>query len=362
MKKSSLLQISHSLICIVLGTVILREGAFLIVPFLWGVFFAFALNPLSSWLEEKRIPRGVAILISIALVFILASGIVYLFSNQMSGLLKDLPEIRSSFQDNLGHLLGYMNDQFGLGIRVEEALDSLGKLISPGNLNDLLVQTGKTLALIGIIPIYIFLLLYYKDFFREFLKKLNTSRNQDFILGWTEDSTVLIQSYLTGLLKVTAIVAILAGIFFYSIGLKYFVLFALFIAVMNLIPYIGVLFSSFFTVVYVFLTTDSILLPLITVGVLWGIQLVENNIITPIVVGAEVKLNALVVLLAILIGGWLWGVSGMVLFIPILGIVKIKLEKSESYRALAYILGDKIPVFEKRENFWKIFIGKLTGK
>ena len=107
------------------------------------------------------------------------------------------------------------------------------------------MQTGKTLALIGIIPIYIFLLLYYKDFFREFLKKLNTSRNQDFILGWTEDSTVLIQSYLTGLLKVTAIVAILAGIFFYSIGLKYFVLFALFIAVMNLIPYIGVLFSSY---------------------------------------------------------------------------------------------------------------------
>ncbi|MEB2777432.1 AI-2E family transporter [Algoriphagus sp. D3-2-R+10] len=362
MESSKIQQVSQSLICVVLGVIILREGAFLLVPLLWGVFFAFALNPIVSWLENKRLPRGIAILLSIALVLILASGIIYLFSKQMAGLLKDVPEISSSLKDRLDQYLGYINNQFGFGMSYKGAVDSLGTLINPDNFNGLLVQTGKALALIGIIPLYIFLLIYYKDFFWEFLNRLNTTKNQAFFFTWAEDTALMIQAYLTGLLKVTVIVAILVGCFFYIIDVQYFVLFALFIAVLNLIPYVGVVFSSFFTVLYVFLTTDSIFFPILTLGVLWGVQLLENNIITPIIVGAEVKLNALVVLLAILVGGWIWGVSGMVLFIPLLGILKMTLEKSDKYKAYAYLLGDKVPVLEKRENLWKILKRKVTGK
>lgn len=362
MESSRIQQVSHSLVCLIFGVIILREGAFLLVPLLWGIFFAFALNPVVNWLENRRLPRALAILISIALVLVLAAGVIYLFSKQMAGLLKDVPEIRSSLKDFLDQYLGYLNNQFGFEMDYEKAVDSLGRLINTENFNGLLVQTGKALALIGIIPLYIFLLIYYKDFFWEFLNKLNTTKKQAFLLTWTEDTALMIQAYLTGLLKVTAIVAVVVGCFFYVIDIQYFVLFALFIAVFNLIPYVGVVFSSFFTVLYVFLTTDSVFFPILTLGVLWGVQLLENNIITPIVVGAEVKLNALVVLLAILVGGWIWGVSGMILFIPILGLLKMTLEKSEKYKAYAYLLGDQVPIVERRENLWKILIRKLFGK
>jgi len=98
----------------------------------------------------------------------------------------------------------------------------------------------------------------------------------------------VIQSYLSGILKVTLIVSIRAGLFFYIIGVKYFILSAAFIAIMNLIPYIGVYISSFIAVLYISLTADSITYPIIAIAVLRGIQLLENNIITPLVVGSQV--------------------------------------------------------------------------
>ena len=215
--------------------------------------------------------------------------------------------------------------------------------------------------MVGIIPLYTFLLMYYKDFFVEFLIRLS-SKNQGIVINWAQESGRIIQSYLAGMIRVTGIVAILAGIFFYLIGVKYFVLFAAFIAIMNLIPYVGVFISSIFAILYVFLTTDSLFYPIVTFGVLWGIQLLENNIITPLVVGSKVKVNALAVIVAILLGGWLWGISGMVLFIPLIGVLKITLERSAGLRPFAYLLGDEVPVSEESENFWKLATRKYFKK
>ena len=162
------------------------------------------------------------------------------------------------------------------------------------------------------------------------------------------------------MIRVTGIVAFLSGLFFYSIGVEFFILFAVFIALMNLIPFVGVFLSSVFAITYVFLTTDSLIYPLLTFVCLWGIQLLENNLITPMVVGSKVKVNALAVIISILIGGWLWGISGMVLFIPLVGILKITLEKSASLQAFGFLLSDDVQVNEDSENFWKILRKKFS--
>ncbi|MCU0399640.1 MAG: AI-2E family transporter, partial [Algoriphagus sp.] len=133
------------------------------------------------------------------------------------------------------------------------------------------------------------------------------------------------------------------------------------IAIMNLIPYVGVFISSLFAILYVFLTTDTLFYPILTFATLWGIQLFENNIITPLVVGSKVKVNALAVIFAILIGGWLWGVSGMVLFIPLIGVLKITLERNEDLKPFGYLLSDDVPVSEVSENFWKLLQRKISS-
>ncbi|SIN70200.1 AI-2E family transporter [Algoriphagus halophilus] len=352
MKNENLQNIANLLIVLILGFILLKEGSFIIVPLVWGVFFAFALNPMSNWIEKKRIPRGLAILSSILVVSLLALSVFYLLLNQVIGLISDIPEIGSVFNTRVETYLADLQEFFGVELNSNELLDKVG-LFDFGSLNKTIFATGKSIVLAGIIPLYIFLLMYYKDFFVEFLIRRSKDSNEK-IINWAKDSGRVIQFYLAGMLKVTAIVALMSGVFFYLIGVKYFLLFAVFIALMNLIPYVGVFISSLFAILYVFLTTDSLAYPLITFFVLWGIQLIENNLITPLVVGSEVKVNALAVVLAILIGGWVWGISGMILFIPLVGVLKITLEKNENLKAYGFLLGDEITISEESENFWKL--------
>ncbi|SEG45760.1 AI-2E family transporter [Algoriphagus boritolerans] len=350
--------IANFLVILVFGAIVLIEGAFILVPLVWGVFFAFALNPLSTWLEQKRIPRGLAVFFSILLVGLISFGIFYLLLNQMVGLIKEIPEIGNNLQTKLSRYLEELSSLLG-----RDLLDPANEFsfLPTGDFNQALVETGKSVTLAGIVPLYTFLLIYYKDFFIEFLIRIS-SKNKDLILNWAQDSGRVIQSYLVGMIRVTAIVAVLAGVFFYFLGIKYFILFAAFVAILNLIPFVGVFISSFFVILYVFLTTDSLFYPILTFAVLWGIQLFENNIITPLVVGSKVKVNALAVILAILLGGWLWGISGMVLFIPLVGVLKITLERSNRLSPYAYLLGDDIPVTEELENFWKLLRNKVLKK
>jgi predicted PurR-regulated permease PerM len=358
---NSLQKVAYFLIVLVLGSMVLIEGAFILVPLVWGVFFAFALYPISRWFESKRIPRGMAIVLAILLVTVFAFSILYLLLNQMVGLIKEIPEIGQ----NLELKLHQYSDELSL-ILGEEWLDpdtkaDVWSIFTPENFQNTLFETGKSLALAGTIPLYCFLFIYYKDFFTEFLFRFAKENKDDLIL-WVEHSGNVIQSYLAGIIRVTGIVAVLSGLFFLILGVKYFLLFAVFLAIMNLIPYIGVVISSFFVILYVFLTTESLFYPLITGLTLWGIQLLENNIITPLVVGSKVKVNALAVILAILLGGWLWGISGMVLFIPLVGVLKITLSRSKNLNAFAYLLGDDVPVTELNENFLKILRRKMKKK
>lgn len=352
---------AYFLIVLVLGAFVLKEGAFILVPLVWGIFFAFALYPISSWLERKRTPRGLAIFFSILMVSLVSFGILYLLLNQMVGLIKEVPEIGGNLEVKLSRYMDELSLLFGKELIDPDHRTDMISFFPNGNFNETLFATGKSLTLAGIIPLYSFLLLYYKDFFIEFLIRFS-SKNKEFIVIWAADSGQIIQSYLSGMIRVTGIVAVMAGIFFYLMGIKYFILFASFIAIMNLIPYVGVFVSSFFAVLYVFLTTDSLIYPFLTFAVLWGIQLFENNIITPLVVGSKVKVNALAVILAILLGGWLWGISGMVLFIPLMGILKITLERSVKLKPFAYLLGDDVPVSEESENFWKLVQRKYFKK
>ena len=185
----------------------------------------------------------------------------------MVGLIREIPEIGENIKGKLHRYYDELSLILGEGFLDPDHKTDLWAYFRSENLNETLFSTGKSLTLIGIIPLYTFLLLYYKDFFAEFLIRFS-SKNKEAVIHWVSDSSKVIQSYLIGIIRVTAIVAILAGLFFYLIGVKFFILFAAFIAIMNLIPYVGVFISSLFAILYVFLTTDTLFYPLLTFATL----------------------------------------------------------------------------------------------
>ncbi|MFD2200704.1 AI-2E family transporter [Shivajiella indica] len=351
-------KIAYSLIIFVLVVWIMMAGSIIILPLVWGAFFAFALYPISNWLEEKRFPRAFAILITLIFVTSIAATVFYVLTDQVIGLISDIPEIQASFEKKMNLYLSDMGHYLGMG---EESMPTTSDFLKKENLESALFETGRSLVLLGVIPLFVFLMLYYKDFYVEFLRKI-AKDGEHTILNWIRESGGVIQSYLLGMLMVTIIVSIICGFVFYFLGIKYYVLFAIFIAVMNLIPYVGVIFSSLLLVFYVLLTTDSLFYPLATLFMLWLIQFIENNFITPVVVGARVRVNAFAVILAILVGGFIWGISGMILFIPLAGLLKITFEKIPSLAPYGYLMGENYPVIQNKENFYMLFKKKFKTK
>ena len=344
-KLTRLKYFTYGIVCFIAIVFILKVGSFILLPLVWSAFFAFALVPLTSWFENYRIPRLPAILLSMLLVTVAISLIMVLFITQLSSLLHDLPAVDTRFNEFIAEIRQRAKAISGVSHLLSRDPISFVDIL---NIDDLLRFTTTTVTAVSLLPIFIFLLLYYQDFFREFISRVTVDTS---FTDWFREAIIVVRKYITGMLVVTLIVSVLASMIFYFLGIKYFLLLGLFTAVCNLIPYVGVVIGSIVTILYVLLTTDQIWYPLTTLFLLWLLQVIENNLITPFVVGARVKLNPLVVIIAIITGGALWGISGMILFIPLLGTVKIFFDKSENLRPYSFLLGDEIPVREQKENF-----------
>ncbi len=353
--------ITYSLISFVLVCYLLKSMAFILVPIAWAAFLGISLMPLSNWFEGKRFPRGFAVFTSILFTSVVAGLLLYFFVHQMIGLLETTADVEIKLEAYLAEIQAFLSKKIGIHFDPMNASESLSGLINGNNIGSLLLSTAETFILLSIIPVYIFFLLYYKDFFSEFLNR-STLKEANKRIQMVKEIAHMIQSYLSGIFIVTIIVAFMVGIAFYLLGVEYFLFFALFVAVFNLIPYIGVFLSSLVSVIYVFLTTDTIGYPILTLILLWVIQLIENNLITPVVVGNKIQLNPLAVIVAIMMGGWIWGLSGIVLFIPLVGVLKIIFDRIPSLSHYGYLLGTAIPIVETKENVLKVLGRKLAKR
>lgn len=314
------------------------------MPFCWSVLLALIILPFTRWLERKIKHRGISAMISILLLIALAGGIIYLLSSQVINLANEVPDLFKKLSSQLENVRTFIDEKLGIPYQDQpsELSARFSTLIqeSLGTLGKTLTQTLKAILFIAIMPIYIFFMLYYRQRFYTFLIKLYGHSGRGSMLYRVQKATGVVQKYLSGMLIVTLIVAVLVLVVFLVLGIKHALFFALFVAILNLIPYVGVFIASTISILYAYITKDSLLIPVLTFALLWGIQLLENNLITPFIVGKQVQLNPLAVILVIILGGMIWGVSGMVLFIPILGAIKVMMDETEGLEPYGYLLGD----------------------
>ncbi len=144
------------------------------------------------------------------------------------------------------------------------------------------------------------------------------------------------------MLSVIGILAILNTTGLFIIGLEHAIFFGVFASLLAVIPYIGIIIGSLPPLLYAFLLTDSLLNPLLVIAVFSIVQFLEGNFITPRIVGSKVSINPFVALIALIIGGQLWGIAGMILFVPLIGILRVIFEEIEELRPYGYLLGNTI--------------------
>ncbi|MBL7952897.1 MAG: AI-2E family transporter [Flavobacteriales bacterium] len=334
-----------TLAAIVLSVVALYFGKDLILLFVVSGLLAFLLLPFARKVESIGLPRWAGALSATLLMLVLVLGTFFLAGWQLTRFGDDLPALQAAFAQKGKALQQMIEDQAHISQRdqVKWFNERLGEMASSGGniVMKLFSGTGAVLASIVPIPIIVFLLLLLKEKFRTFFEQLGKTR-EGLVLDIMLNVSKLSRKYMRGVLLVILILGALNSVGFLLLGLKYAVLLGFAIGLLNVIPYVGVLIGSLIPIVIALVTKDSAMYAVGALGVCLVTQFLENNFITPKIVGSSVSVNPLASIAALIGFGLLWGVVGMVLAIPITGMLKIVCDSIPSLKPYGYILGEDI--------------------
>jgi predicted PurR-regulated permease PerM len=336
---------------ILLGLVLLVYALFtlreILVPVAFALLLAILLNPVFNWLLRKKVPRVLSISLSVLLSIFFVSGIVYFLGSQIAGFSDELPKLKKRFSEMTVQAKQMASDHFGITSKKQEQMVKEVQEKAKPVLGRTLGTLAGTLGVMLLVPVYVFLFLFYKPLLLNFIYEVfdeKNSKDVGLILGETKGA---IQNYMVGLLLEALIVATLNTTALLLIGVKYALLLGVMGALLNILPYIGGVVSTLLPVIMSMITKDGIEGPLAVVGAYLVIQFIDNHFIMPYIVSSKVKINALISIIVVLMGGTLWGVPGMFLSIPFVGVIKIIFDRLPELKPWGKLLGDEVPIKHK---------------
>lgn len=345
MKEYPLLRPTITIVFILSFIAFLHVTRAFLIPVTVAVLFAFLLFPISRGLEKWRFPRSLAIIISILIAMLVLAGLVFFFVSQVQSFASDLPELREQISIKMEKLQAFVERK--THISEEKQLDLArqnmkSQLQASGQyLMTFFTGAGTFIAMLALIPIYVFFMTYYRDKLEDFLLRITKPEQHAHIKNVIERIARVTQLYLRGLLIDIGILSVLNSTGLLLLGIPHAILLGVLASVLNIIPYVGVLIGSLFPVVMALITKDSIWYAVGAAGVCTFVQFIDNNFITPKVVGSSVSLNPLSTLMVLIIGGLVWGVAGMMLFIPFMGMAKVFFDNFEKLKPLGYLIGEE---------------------
>lgn len=312
----------------------------LLVPLFFSILLAYLLYPAAKRLEKRGFSRILTNFVLIITTAVVIVGSVYGMALLVATFTSDLPEIQEQFRQNLsrfqrsiGSLIGVAENQ--QDAMIKNAVGSTGQY-----LKTFFTATANSLLAVGLVPVYTFLLLFYRDKFKKFINLMVPSDQQGIAESIINQASEVVPSYMKGLIIVCVILMGLNTLGFYLVGVQYAMLFGIIAAVFNLIPYLGTVLG--YGIVFIFvLATQSAGVALAVVGQFFVVQFLENNILTPNITGSYVQINPLVIIFSLIGGGMIWGLPGMFMVIPYLAMLKIVCENIDSLKPIGYLLGTR---------------------
>ncbi len=318
----------------------------ILLPLLFALFFSILLSPVAGWLERYKVPRFLSSFAAILVGLLVLFGIGFFFYNQMTAFVRDVDMFAERLEELLASMEGFLATWFAIEgeINLDRVVSAIFEWIQENAtaLTRGITGAATTIASIFLVPVYMYLMLLFRDILKNFALRAfgggddqSTLKVHNIILK----VKTLVQKYITGLLMVIAILAVLNSIMLIVIGVDHAIFFGVFAAMLNVIPFIGPIMGSILPILYALITMDSLIYPIIILLGFYIIQLFESNLFTPTIVGSQVSMNALATLLLIFIGAQIWGLAGMILFIPLGAILKVICDEVDSLNHFGYLLG-----------------------
>jgi len=320
-------------------------GKSILAPLVFGLLFAVLLLPLANLLEKRlRLPRSLASIVSVLLLVLTLAIILYLVGAQISTLTDDWPLFRQQVLTSLSDLQHWISLKFHIRIKQQNTYldNATSKLLATGSsvLGDAVLSLSSFVLFMVFIMFDTFFLLYYRRLIVRFLVSVFKEENALTVYDIIAHIQSRIRQYILGLVLEMVIVAGATCLALWILGVKYAILLGLITGLFNIIPYIGILTAMILSALVTFATAGAAKV-LIVAGVIFGIHLIDANVLLPVVVGSKVRINALITVLGVIVGENVWGITGTFLAIPVIAMMKIIFDRIELLKPWGMLLGDE---------------------
>lgn len=329
-------------------TYILYVGQEILMPIMLAFLFAILLRPVVFFFKTKlHCPHVLAVMTTVVLLILVFIALFVFLSMQVSDIVSDFNKIERNISIHIHNIQQFIKENFNISSREQKKYldDATQDSMQKGKemIGTTIISFTDIILNLVLIPIYTFLILLYRTHFMLFLSKVFKNEDPILLQDIINHVTVAVKSYIVGLIFEMIAVSVLTTLGLMLIGVEYAILLGIITGLLNLIPYIGILFAGILTIVASLTGTPdlSIIVGVIVVNVI--VQLIDNNILVPMIVNSKVEINAFISIIGIIIGGAIAGISGMFLAIPIIAILKVIFDRIECLEPWGYLMGDDLP-------------------
>ncbi len=344
---------------VVLVGFILYIGKIILIPLFIAFLLSLLMLPFSNWVERKGLSRGMGASLSIVIIIVATAAMGYFLTSQVKMLMQDADRIKSSLEEFKWEAQVYIEESFGYEAREQEESVEKASEESEGLLMMLFSMASNLFIASILLPMSMFYMMHQRSYFKKFFFKLYPEEEHGTIRKLIEQEKTVTVRYISGIIGVVVILSICNVTALTLFGLEYAILFGVLAAVLNIIPLVGTIVGSLLPIIFAMVMYDSLAMPIGIAFYFWGIQILESSIITPNVVGNRVSVNPYMILIAIFVGGELWGPLGMVLFIPLLALVKVLFNLVPDLKPYGYLLTDPSA---GDSGSLQSFVGKVKSK
>ncbi|MFK8054984.1 MAG: AI-2E family transporter [Saprospiraceae bacterium] len=319
----------------------------ILVPIVFAILFSLMLRPLCNFLGRWIQPEWLAITITFLIAALPIAAAILLFTFQTISVVEDLPTITEEFQESINRIANVITDEFPIDIEIsgtEWVQEQFGDALDEPfvYIRGLVAGGAGLIASLLLIFLYTFMLLLYRQPIYHFVLGqfgIPNRRRMELVMA---DTQRMSYTYLKGLGLVMIILGFLNSAGLTLIGIEYAFFWGFFAAFLAIIPYVGTFLGGLMPFLYALSTTDTTWQPVAVVALFTVVQAIEGNIITPKVVGSSIQVNPLAAILALFIGGFIWGVEGLILALPVTAMLRIVLVHSGRFRPFGLLLSDEL--------------------
>jgi len=328
----------------------------ILIPFAFAVLLSVLLLPIVIFLESKRVGRVVSIIIALLLATTFVAVVIYLLSNKISVFVNDVPAIKQHLNEHFIAVQNWVKNHLHISIDEQnqylaQQADKL-KDTGTGYIRSTFFSISEALMLLILMPIYSFLLLYYRIHIRNFLFAVFKKELKQDVQSVIMKSKLMIRNYMIGIVIEMSVVAFANSVGLLILGIKYAIFFGVLSAVLNIIPYLGMFTATLFTVLVTLTTSANTSDVVWIVVIFYGIHMLDVNILMPNIVSSRLRINVLISVLGVVVGGALTGISGLFLSVPTVAFIKILCDQIDTLKPWGMLMGADTSG-EQKNRFYK---------